>query len=257
MPAHAEYQPTYGGARTYDGFPALDEDDLADEPAELEHPTGRRRLVVYGVPVLALGVVIGLAVWLGTSVLSVASSVGGVHGSTPSVPGLTQSSGASRSQSNGASGVPKAGGDVPITGAAVFDPFGDGQPENSNDVPKSYDSDPATSWATLQYRGSAAFGNLKPGVGVIYDLGSQQRLAGVTLTTTLAGATVDVRTGDSPDGPLDSFPAATSLKLTGTDHVHFKKAITARYVLIWVTQLVPTDGIYQANLAEVSIQKAQ
>jgi hypothetical protein len=138
----------------------------------------------------------------------------------------------------------------------VFDPFGDGEPENSNDVPKSYDGDPATSWATLQYRGSAAFGNLKPGVGVLYDLGSQQRLAGVTITTTLAGATVDVRTGNTPDGSLDSFPVAASLKLTGTDHVHFTKTVGARYVLIWVTQLVPADGNFQANLAEVSVQKA-
>jgi eukaryotic-like serine/threonine-protein kinase len=258
LPAYVEYEPTDGGARTYDGFPALDEDDVADEPPGLEHPTGRRRLVVYGVPVLALAVVIGLAVWLGTSVLSVASSVGNVHGSTPSVPGLTKSSGAAggQSQGQGQGTQPRVGAVVPIVGAAVFDPFGDGQPENSNDVPKSYDGDPATAWATLQYRGSAAFGNLKPGVGVLYDLGSQQRLAGVTLTTTLAGASVDVRTGNSPDGPLDSFPAATSLKLTGTDHVHFTKTVTARYVLIWVTQLVPTDGIFQANLAEVSIQKA-
>jgi len=252
VPAYVEYEPTDGGARTYGGFPALDEDDAADEPPGLEHPTGRRRLVVYGVPVLALAVVIGLAVWLGTSVLSVASSVGNVKGSTPTVPGVTSSSGAA-SQST----QPQVGANVPISGAAVFDPFGDGQPENSNDVPRSYDGDPATSWATLQYRGSAAFGNLKPGVGVLYDLGSQQRLAGVTLTTTLAGASVDVRTGNSPDGPLDSFPVATSLKLTGTDHVHFTKTVSARYVLIWVTQLVPTDGIFQADLAEVSIQKAQ
>ena len=191
--------------------------------------------------------------------LSVASSVGDVHGSTPSVPGFTKSAGASGSGGSGGSShdnAPKTGGDVPIVGASVFDPFGDGEPENSNDVPKSYDGDPATAWSTLQYRGSAAFGNLKPGVGVLYDLGSEQQLAGVTITTTLAGATVDVRSANSPDGSLDSFGLAANLKLTGTDHVHFPKTVHARYVLIWVNQLVPVDGNYQADLAEVTIQKA-
>jgi tRNA A-37 threonylcarbamoyl transferase component Bud32 len=255
-PAAGEYEPADDGPGTYgDGFGALDDDDFADEPAE--GATTRRKLIVYGVPVLALAVVIGLAVWLGTSVLSVASSVGEVKGSTPTVPGVTSSSGpASTSSSGSSSAAPQVGADVPITGASVFDPFGDGEPENSNDVPKSYDGDPATSWSTLQYRGSAAFGNLKPGVGVLYDLGSAQPLAGVTLTTTLAGATVDVRTGDSPDGSLDSYAVAANLQLTGTDHVHFTKAVTARYVLIWVTQLVPADGNFQADIAEISVQKA-
>jgi hypothetical protein len=261
VPAHAPYHPTDGGAGTLDdGFADLDDgigDEMGKEPAGLENPTTRRRLVVYGVPVLALAVVIGLAVWLGTSVLSVASSVGKVNGSTPSVPGFTSSAAASgASQSSHAAQHPQVGADVPITGASVFDPFGDGQPENSNDVPKSYDGDPATAWATLQYRGSAAFGNLKPGVGVLYDLGSPQQLAGVTITTTLAGATVDVRTGNSPGGSLDSYPVAASRQLTGTDHVHFAQPVDARYVLIWITQLVPADGNFQANLAEVSVQKA-
>ena len=260
LPVYEEYEPTDGGAGTYgEGFTALDEDEIGDEPVEAEKPSGRRRLIVYGVPVLALAVVVGLAVWLGTSVLSVASSVGEVKGSTPTVPGVTSSSAAS-SASGGHSaannGSPKVGGDVPITGASVFDPFGDGQPENSNDVPKSYDGDPATSWATLQYRGSAAFGNLKPGVGVLYDLGGAQQLAGVTITTTLAGATVDVRSADNPAGSLDSFGLDANLKLTGTDHVRFAKTVSARYVLIWINQLVPVDGDFQANLAEVTVQKA-
>ena len=55
----------------------------------------------------------------------------------------------------------------------MFDPFGDGEPENDDDVPLSFDGDPATAWSTLSYRGSPAFGNLKPGVGVLYDLGAR------------------------------------------------------------------------------------
>ena len=64
---------------------------------------------------------------------------------------------------------------ISIASADVFDPEGDGEPENDQDVPLAYDSDPATAWSTLTYRGSPAFGNLKPGVGLLLDLGNPQQ----------------------------------------------------------------------------------
>jgi hypothetical protein len=224
------------------------DDDFTDEPAGLEQPTARRRLVVYGVPVLALAVVIGLAVWLGSSVLSVAGDVSEVKGSTPSV--------SAPATSSAAPARPTAGKDVPIVGATVYDPNGDGQPDNVRTVDRSHDGDPATVWQTVVYRSSPAFGNLKPGEGVIYDLGSDQSLAGVTITTTLAGSKVEVRTGNAPEGSLDSFAVAGSATLDGTTKVQFDKAVTARYVLVWITKLVPSDGGYRANLAEVTVQHA-
>src|SRR5206468_2359480 len=112
-----------------------------------------------------------------------------------------------------------AGRDVPIVGATVFDPSGDGQPDNVRTVDRSHDGDPASVWSTVAYRGSPAFGRLKPGEGVLFDLGSAQPLAGVTITTTLAGSQVEVRTGSSPDGPLDSFPVSGTATLDGTSKV--------------------------------------
>lgn len=225
------------------------DDDVFDEPAGLEEPTARRRLVVYGVPVLALAVVIGLAVWLGSSVLSVASNVTEVKGSTPSVS-------ASAPASSAAPSKPTAGRNVPIVGATVYDPDGDGQPDNVRTVDQSHDGDPSTVWATVTYRSSPAFGNLKPGEGVIYDLGSAQPLAGVTITTTLAGSGVEVRTGSTSSGPLTGFAVQGTATLDGTTKVQFSKAVTARYVLVWITKLVPSDGGFAANLAEVTVQHA-
>jgi hypothetical protein len=226
---------------------AVDDDGLDDEPAGLAQPTARRRLVVYGVPILALAVVIGLAVWLGSSVLSVANNVTEVHGSTPTVPGTSTSAPTT---------TPTAGKNLPIVGATVFDPEGDGQPDNARTVDQSHDGDPATAWATVDYRGSAAFGNLKGGEGVLYDLGSAQPLAGVTITTTMAGSSVEVRTGAAPDGALDSYAVAGTATLDGTTKVQFSKAVSARYVLVWITKLVPSEGGFAANLAEVSVQHA-
>ena len=53
----------------------------------------------------------------------------------------------------------------------MFDPEGDGEPENDSDVPLAFDGDPSTAWSTLEYRGSPDFGNLKDGVGLLLDLG--------------------------------------------------------------------------------------
>ncbi len=223
--------------------------DAGPATEETDTTTPRRRLLVIGLPLLALAVVIGLALWIGNTLLSVTGSVDDTVGSTPSGGGATSSSSAEEEPS-------AAGEPVQPAAADVFDPFGDGEPENNGDVPQSYDGDPATSWSTLNYRGSAAFGNLKPGVGVLYDLGSEQQVAGVTVTTTTPGATVEIRTGDAPDGELDSYATAGSGTVDGTAEFTFDEPATARYVLVWVTGLVEGGEGFSADLAEVSILSA-
>jgi hypothetical protein len=226
------------------------EDDLVDEPVtgseELDPQVRhRRRLITLGLPILALAVVIGLAWWLGSSVLSVAGSVDEVHGSTPS--SVTTGSGAT-------SGAP-AGQPVAVKDASVFDPFGDGEPENNNKVPLSYDGDPATAWSTLIYK-RAAFGNLKPGVGVLYDLGSPQALSAVTITSTMPGATVEIRAGDQGEGSLDNFRVIGSETVDATTDIRFDKPVTSRYVLVWITNLAQTDKGFEADIAELTLHAA-
>jgi hypothetical protein len=221
-------------------------DDTADSGTEA--PATRRRLVVGGVSLLALAVVIALAYWFGSSVLSVAGLVDEPEGSTPSP---VASAPASEEPA-----APAAGEPVAIASATVFDPFGDGDPDHPEDVPLSYDGDPATDWATYQYRGSPAFGNLKPGVGVLYDLGSEQSVAAVSVTTTLPGATMEIRTGNAADGTLDSFTPGPAGTVEGTTELAFEQAASARYVLVWITGLVPSEDAFQADLAEVAIRPA-
>ena len=211
--------------------------------------TARRRLAVIGLPLLALALVVAFAIWFGTHVLSVAGNVDKVNGSTPPASGTSAGRPA-------AGPAPAAGAPAAIAAAAVFDPFGDGQSENNKAAPQSFDGNPATAWATLNYRGSADFGHLKPGVGVVYDLGSEQALSGVTIITTLPGSTVEVRTGGTPSDDLDAFTVAASGTLTGTDHLAFSAPVTARYVLVWVTGLVSADQGFAADLAEVTVTAA-
>jgi putative peptidoglycan lipid II flippase len=235
----------------YDGD--ADEDPADDETVE---PGARRRLVVIGLPVLALAVVIALAWWFGANVLSVAGSVDDSGGSTPPA-GSSTSAGASSSTGASSSSTPPPGGPTAVVASAeVFDPEGDGEPENDDDVPLTFDGDPSTSWSTLEYRGSAAFGNLKSGVGIVYDLGSDQKLDSATLTTTTPGATVEVRTGNAAGGDLDGFAVAASGTLGATSDLTFAQPVTTRFVLVWVTGLVSGPDGYSADLSEVTFHTA-
>jgi hypothetical protein len=225
-----------------------DDDGFHDDGGD--PPSTRRRLLVFGLPLLALALVIGLAIWFGSSVLSVAGSVDERRATAP-VPTTPTTSAAPTTAA-----APTLGTPLPIATAAVFDPYGDGEPENARRVPLSHDGDPASSWNTLNYKGSAHFGNLKPGVGVLFDLGSPQPVGGVTLTTTLPGSTVEVRTGSTADGALDAYTVAGTATLDATTQVRFPRPVTNRYVLVWFTGLVPDNGSFSANLAEIAVLRA-
>ncbi|MGY1672749.1 hypothetical protein [Geodermatophilus sp. SYSU D00710] len=232
---------------------AADDDPVLFDAADDDEGGGRsrssRRLLVAGLPLAALAVVVLLAWWVGTNLLSVADDVD----RRPVTPSPSSSSAAAS-----ASAVPSAapGAPLAVASGAVFDPFGDGASENDGDVPLALDGDPATAWSTLSYRGSPAFGNLKPGVGLVLDLGSAQPVGGVTLTTPTAGITVEVRTGEAPDGDLESFPVAAAGTVDGTAELSFDEPVTTRYVLVWVTGLVPAEDGFAGALAEVAVTPA-
>ncbi|MGY2080722.1 hypothetical protein [Modestobacter sp. SYSU DS0657] len=227
-------------------------DSLPEDDADDEGPAARRRLALVGLPLLALALVVAVGWWFGSNVLSVASNVesGSPTAPAPSAPADGADPGTAEEP------APEPGAALPVTGAAVFDPFGDGEPENDDDVPLTTDGDPATAWSTLTYRGSAEFGNLKPGVGIVYDLGSEQPVAGVQLLTGTPGAEVEVRTGGTPDGDLDAFDVVAATQLTGDDQVAFEAPATTRYVLVWITSLVPAGEGFAAELAEVTVTAA-
>ncbi|WP_142023575.1 hypothetical protein [Blastococcus colisei] len=232
----------------YDGYDGRYEEPLTGENDIDEDGATRHRLVVFGLPLLALLVVVALAWWFGKGVISVAGEVDETPGSTPSVSAPAQGS---------ETGSPvEAGAAVPIVGGDVFDPQGDGDPDHPDDVPLAFDGDPATSWSTYEYRGSPAFGNLKDGVGLLLDLGSAQELGAVTVTSTSPGATVEIRTADSAGGSVDAFDVAAAGELQEETQLVFEEPVTGQYVLVWFTGLVPSEGGFSADIAEVTVQAA-
>jgi eukaryotic-like serine/threonine-protein kinase len=123
-------------------------------------------------------------------------------------------------------------------------------------VQLAFDGDTATSWSTYEYRGSPAFGNLKDGVGLLLDLGSAQELAAVTITTTTPGASVEIRTGESAATDLGGYSAVAGAELGNETELAFDEPVSAQYVLVWITGLVPSEGGFTAGISEVSVQAA-
>lgn len=225
----------------------------ADAEADPEVGGGRRRTwLALAFPVAAL-LAVALIGWV------IGSSFGGAPGGTPAAQttAATSTTAEGESTSPAPSPTPEptpepAPGPLSVVSATVYDPFGDGEPENNDESPLAFDGDPATSWPTLTYRGSPLLGNLKPGVGLVFDLGQEAVVSEVTISTDQAGATVEVRSGAQPTGDIEAFPVAAQGEVGEQTTLPVDSEQPARYWLVWITELVPDGGDFSASLGEVA-----
>ncbi|MFF4657672.1 protein kinase family protein [Streptomyces sp. NPDC001381] len=143
---------------------------------------------------------------------------------------------------------------ITITGAQDFDPFGDGS-EKPSDIQKAYDNSSATYWQTDFYNG-ANFGNLKPGLGIILDLGKVQQVGKVTITF-LGKTSVELRaaSGNSGSAPT-SFTSYSKVAAGSGTSVTLTPSQSAktRYLLVWLTELPLTEeGTYRGRVADIKV----
>ena len=102
------------------------------------------------------------------------------------------------------------------------------------------------SWRTQSYA-SATFGNLKPGVGLVLDLGSARVLSAVTLDAVTGPLTVELRTGDGPPTSATSLAkVGAAAQATGATTLPATAGGSHRYWMIWVTGLASADGGFSA-----------
>jgi eukaryotic-like serine/threonine-protein kinase len=149
---------------------------------------------------------------------------------------------------NGGPGGGGGGGDgstVPLTAMGGYDPEGDGT-EHNEVAALATDGNPSTSWMTEHYD-SQDFGRLKSGVGLVLDAGSSVKLAQLTVTTPTPGFTAQIQAGDSSTGPFTDDSSSQSVSGTTTFTLN---GATARYYVVWITQLPETDG--RAEISEVT-----
>ncbi len=141
-------------------------------------------------------------------------------------------------ETNGVANTPPAATDVQLRGFSTYDPPpGDGQ-ERNDLVGLATDGSTGTSWQTEHYT-TAAFGNLKHGVGlVLLTRPTPARLGSLTIQTSTPGFTAVVEAA-AFDGAFHvvSSPQTVGGKTTFTLHV----AEPRRLYMIWITKLVQFD----------------
>ncbi|MEU6094250.1 protein kinase family protein [Streptomyces sp. NPDC047079] len=141
-----------------------------------------------------------------------------------------------------------AGGLKPATRITVQDArefVAKGDAQHPADVAKTYDGDSSTFWKTNTFLEGPTLAPYKPGVGIVYDLGSARKLATASIGLRYGGdhTTVDLYAADSlTPSSLDSMTKIGSITTSGTTAtVKITKSVKKQYVLVWLTA-VPYSG---------------
>jgi hypothetical protein len=132
-----------------------------------------------------------------------------------------------------------------------FDPLGDKQ-ENPDQVRNAVDLDPTTAWVTQRYR-TARFSGLKPGVGLLLDLGTVRAFTRVQVAFTAPGAHVELRVANEAPDTLEQ-----TREVAADDDGRQLASLTpdastrARYLLVWITLLPKSSDGYRVGIAEIA-----
>ncbi|MGN6472718.1 MAG: hypothetical protein ACTHK4_03590 [Mycobacteriales bacterium] len=135
-----------------------------------------------------------------------------------------------------------------------FDPNGNGS-EDPGGVGLAVDDDPSTAWTTDVYRGSARFGGLKDGVGLLLDLGRPKTVDTARLLLSAPGADIELRAGPNPPGKATDLPLVASRNASPASlTLQLGSRVRARYWLVWITSL-PRSGkdTYSLGIDEIAL----
>jgi eukaryotic-like serine/threonine-protein kinase len=147
-------------------------------------------------------------------------------------------------KNGGSGGGGSTGAAVQLRGLSGYDPQGDRQ-EHDELAGLATDGSTLTSWTTETYD-SQDFGGLKHGVGLVLAAGGPVKLASLTVKTPTPGFTAEIESGDSPTGGFTVDSSSRTVDGTTTFPLNGN---SARYYLIWITQLSPDD---RAAISEVT-----
>lgn len=208
------------------------------------------------VPRGLLAVILGVVVVVGAVA---AFQLGGRHNgsATPpsNSPGVTSSAAA-----------PASAKQLTISKASIWD--SDQGTDDQERLQQSYNGS-AEGWVTSTYKDGPDITSYRKGTGIIFDLGSAQKVGKVTFTVGVPGATVEVWTADAAMSSLpsvaNSAPPGFSKQSTkanvggGEVDATFSTTVNTRYVMVWFTVLphqnaaqYEIDG-YRDSLANVKI----
>ncbi|NEA24240.1 serine/threonine protein kinase, partial [Actinomadura bangladeshensis] len=207
----------------------------AHGPGAPKRPANRALL---GIAAAALTVIVGIGAWVltgtgGDNGSGDGGAVDPTKSSAPPKPSATQ---------------------LTVQEAEGVDPAGDDGGKGKEKGRLAIDGKAGSTWRSSYYT-SAEFGNLKKGLGLLLDLGKSAKIKEVKADLPeSAGATIQLKIGDSPDP--DGMRKVQTITTTGsgTTSIQLPQATTGRYVLLWFTKLSHgTDGQFRAEVSEVSV----
>ncbi len=136
-----------------------------------------------------------------------------------------------------------------IAGVDDFDPHGDDGEEHSEEAHLAADGNASTAWTTSEYQDS--LGLIKPGVGLVFDLGEETEISRLQVVGS-EGYTLEVRAADEPGEDETSFDEVTEVSAApATARIELDEPVSARYWLVWITALPGGVG-GRAEIHEVS-----
>lgn len=124
-----------------------------------------------------------------------------------------------------------------------------GAAQAPGDVAKTYDNDESTYWRTKKYNAGPALAPYKPGVGIVYDLGSAKEVSAASIGLRYTGdhTTVHLYATDSltPSTGIDGMKEIGSATTSDRSlNVKASDPVKTQYVLLWITAVpnAPADG---------------
>ncbi|MFI2413949.1 protein kinase family protein [Streptomyces sp. NPDC018947] len=145
--------------------------------------------------------------------------------------------------------IPKPTKPIAVQDAREFVTKGDAQ--HPADVGKTYDGDNSTLWRTASFFDGPVIGPYKPGVGIVYDLGSEQEVSTAEVGLHYAGdhTTAELYAADSlQPSSLDAMKKLGTVTTSGTTAtIKAAKPAKTRYVLVWLTALPYASGDSYSN----------
>ncbi len=127
---------------------------------------------------------------------------------------------------------------VPITGAQLFDPNGDGTEDQSR-IPNLIDNQASTAWTSEHYN-SQTFGNLKPGLGFILQLQGSEQLNSLIAMSSTTGYNASVYVSDRTHPSIQGWGAPVANRSDVGPLTTFNLAgHRGSVVLFWVNRLGP------------------
>ncbi|MFI9823196.1 serine/threonine protein kinase [Streptomyces sp. NPDC052013] len=136
----------------------------------------------------------------------------------------------------------------PLTIQGAQEYVAKGGAQAPEDVSNTYDGDPSTYWRTKSFLDGPDMNPVyKPGVGIVYDLGSEQTVKSSSIALRYTGdhTTITLYAADSTSSstPVSAMQKLGSVTTTGDSAtVAIGKPVKTRYVLVWITAMPSAPG---------------